>query len=197
MAGVDYKIKYLDLRSKFMKTAERMYRLGKEDGLKEGQMQAQQQQMQQQAEMEAMQAQQAGMGGEPQIDPETGEPMPPQEGMEPGMQEAMGPEEMAQMQEEGMDQEQGSELDQRINELESLVAKGEKPKVTDLRKAVIELAELRKSQKQMKSNHKKVTSSKQKGLVDSILKKWESEANKDSQTKELERIIQSEGIEIK
>jgi len=196
MAGVDYKIKYLDLRSKFMKTAERMYRLGKEDGLKEGQMQAQQQQMQQQAEMEAMQAQ-AGMGGEPQIDPQTGEPIPPQEGMDPGMEEAMSPDEMAQMQEEGMDQEQGSELDQRINELESLVAKGEKPKVTDLRKAVIELAELRKSQKQMKSNHKKVTSSKQKGLVDSILKKWEAEANKESQTKELEKIIQSEGIEIK
>ena len=32
--AVDYKIKYLDLRSKFMKTAERFYRLGKEDGLK-------------------------------------------------------------------------------------------------------------------------------------------------------------------
>jgi uncharacterized coiled-coil protein SlyX len=117
------------------------------------------------------------------------------------MEGEMSPEEMAAMQgEEGMEdmsEEQASELDQRIAELESLVAKGEKPKVTDLRKAVIELSDLRKSQKKMKSNHKKVTTSSQKNLVDGILKKWEDEANKDSVVDNLEKIIEQEGIELK
>jgi len=176
-----------------MKTAERMYRLGKEDGLKEGQMQAQQQQMEMQAQQEAAMA--AAQGG--QIDPETGQPIPPEAGMEPGMEGELPPEEMAAMQGEEMDEEQGSELDQRISELESLVAKGEKPKVTDLRKAIDEITSLRKSQKKMKPSHKKVTSSKQKDLVDGILKKWETEANKESVVDNLEKIIQKEGIEIK
>lgn len=200
MSSVDYKIKYLDLRAKFMKTAERMYRLGKEDGLKEGQLQAQQQQMQQQAEQAAMAAQGGMPGQEPQVDPQTGEPLPPQEGGMPGQEmapEDMSPEEMAQMQEEQMGEEQASELDQRINELEELVAKGEKPKVTDLRKAVMDLSDLRKNQKSMKPNHKKVISTKQKSLVDNILKKWEKEANKESTDKNLDKIIGSEDLEIK
>lgn len=191
--AVDYKMKYLDLRAKFMKTADRMYRLGKEDGLKEGQMQAQQQQAEMQAQQEAM------MNGQPQIDPETGQPIPPEAGgempMSPEEQAAMG----GEMPEEGMPMEegQGSELDERIGELESLVAKGEKPKVTDLRKVIIELAELRKNQKQLKPNHKKVVVSKQKDLVDNMLKKWEKEANKESVTENLESIIEAEGINLK
>ena len=179
--SVDYKMKYIDLRAKFMKTADRMYRLGKEDGLKEGQLQAQQQQMEQAAQEEAM------MNG--QVDPQTGQPMPPQEGEMP--MDGQPPEGME------MDQAQGSELDQRIGELESLVAKGEKPKVTDLRKVILELAGLRKSQKQLKPNHKKVVVSKQKDLVDGVLKKWEKEANSKSVTDNLEDIISAEGINLK
>lgn len=191
--AVDYKMKYLDLRAKFMKTSERMYRLGKEDGLKEGQMQAQQQQAEQAAQQEAM------MNGQPQIDPETGEPIPPEMGGQP-MEGEIPQEGMEGMPQEGMEGEmsegEGTELDQRIGELEQLVAKGEKPKVTDLRKVIIELAELRKSQKQLKPNHKKVVVSKQKDLVDNMLKKWEDEANKTSVTDNLEDIIESEGIEL-
>jgi len=191
--SVDYKMKYIDLRAKFMKTADRMYRLGKEDGLKEGQLQAQQQQMEQAAQEEAMMNgqvdPQTGQPIEPQIDPQTGQPMPPQEGEMP--MDGQPPEGME------MDQAQGSELDQRIGELESLVAKGEKPKVTDLRKVILELAGLRKSQKQLKPNHKKVVVSKQKDLVDGVLKKWEKEANSKSVTDNLEDIISAEGINLK
>ena len=98
-----------------------------------------------------------------------------------------------------MGQEGGSELDNAINELESLVAKGEKPKVTDLRKAVMNVVGIRKAQSnKLKSSHKKVVVSKQKDLVNSILKKWENEANsKKSVTADLEKIIQEEGIELK
>ena len=64
--AVDYKNKYLDLRSKFAKTTDRYYRAGYEEGLKKGEQQA----MQQQQEM--MQQQQAMEAG---VDPETGMPI--------------------------------------------------------------------------------------------------------------------------
>lgn len=195
--AVDYKQKYLDLRSKFAKSCDRYYRVGFEEGMKEGAQQAQQEAMQQQMMMQ-QQAQMAEQG----VDPETGEPIegaPPEEmgggappmGM-PGEQPPMAPEEMGEM-----SPEEGSELDQHIQELESLVSKGEKPKVTDLRKAVHALTDLRKSQKaKLKSNHKEVVTSKQKQIVDNILKKWEKEAESDSVTENLEEMISSEGIKL-
>lgn len=190
MAAVDYKQKYIDLRAKFAKTCDKYYRAGYEEGMKEGQMQAQQEQMMQQQQQEMI-----AQG----IDPETGQPIQGGAVDENGMPiEDQGAMEAAQegMAPEGMDEAQGSELDQHINELEGLVSKGEKPKVTDLRKAVKALASLRKSQKaKLKSNHKEVTVSKQKDLVNNMLKKWESEANK-SVTDNLEEIIASEGIKI-
>jgi len=187
MSAVDYKLKYIDLRSKFTKTCDKYYRAGYEEGMKEGQMAAQQEQMAMQQQQEAM-----AQG----IDPETGQPIPGMEGeqgMSMGDQGAMDEAQGAMMPGE----EEGSELDQHINELESLVQKGEKPKITDLRKAVIQLASLRKNQKaQLSANHKVVTVSAQKNLVDGMLKKWEKEANK-SIADNLEDIIQAEGIELK
>lgn len=189
MAGVDYKIKYLDLRSKFKESCDSYYRMGYEEGLREGEQQAQMQAIQEQKQMEAMQQQgidpETGQPMEPQVDPETGEVIEPAQGMEQGMDQEM------------MSEEEGSELDQQINELESLVQKGEKPKVTDIRKVVAEIASLRKNYKnKLKPSHKKVTKSKQKELVSDILKKWENEANKDSVTENLEEIISKEGIKI-
>lgn len=199
--AVDYKSKYLDLRQKFMKMCDRYYRMGMEEGLQQGQIQAQMEQMaQQQQEMAAQQA--AMQGGAPQIDPQTGEPIPPEQGGAP-MPEQGGegmPPEMAEMGEEPMPEgaEGGSELDAALGELEQLVAKGEKPKVTDIRKAAEKLLDIRKAQTaKMKPNHKKVVVSKQKDLVNGILKKWEDEANsKKSVTADLEKIIQEEGIEL-
>ena len=197
--AVDYKQKYLDLRQKFVKMCDRYYRIGMEEGLEKGQIQAQMEAMQQQQQQAAMAAQQAAMqgGGQPEIDPETGEPIPPQEGGEMPPEAAGMAEEP--MPPEAMGQEGGSELDSAINELESLVAKGEKPKVTDLRKAVMNVVGIRKAQStKLKPSHKKVVVSKQKDLVNSILKKWEDEANsKKSVTADLEKIIQEEGIELK
>jgi len=88
----------------------------------------------------------------------------------------------------------GSELDNHINELQSLVAKGEKPSVVDIRKVVDSLAGIRKSQKNafQKKTDKIIPA--QKKVVDSILKKWETENKKPSS--ELEAIIQEHGLKI-
>jgi hypothetical protein len=186
--SLDYKSKYIELRSKFIKTSERFYRLGMEEGLKQGQLQAQQEQMAMQQQQQEMMAQ--------GVDPETGQPMQPpmdENGMPMEDQQA----EMMQEDPEMMQEEQGSELDQHISELENLVKKGEKPGVVELRKAVKTITDLRKSQKaKMASNHKEVINSKQKDLVDNILKKWEKEANSDSISNNLEEIISSEGFKV-
>ena len=188
--SVDYKQKYIDLRSKFAKTCDAYYRTGYEEGIKEGQQQAQQEQMMMQQQQEMM-----AQG----IDPETGQPIEGASVDENGMSvDDQGAVNEAQTpMDEEMGEAEGSELDNHINELESLVQKGEKPKVTDLRKAVKALANLRKSQKaRMAPNHKKVVVSKQKELVNNILKKWETEANSKSVTENLENIIASEGIKL-
>lgn len=178
--SVDYKTKYLDIRSKLIRATDAAYRLGYEEGMKEGQQQAQQQAQQMQMEQQAMMQQQ--MGGQPGA-----------EGMSPEEQ-AMVEEQMAQEggAPEEMSEEQGSELDQSIAELESLVAKGEKPKVTDIRKAVIALTDLRKNQKK-RVNEQKSTSSAQRRVVSSLLKKWEDETK--SEYKDLEDIIKENGGE--
>lgn len=195
--AVDYKSKYIDLRSKFSKSCDRYYRLGYEEGMKEGQQQAQMEAMQQQMMMQ----QQAAAGGA--VDPETGMPIEGGAGGGDSMggmsqEEAMAAQGGMPM-EEGMDgmEEGGSELDQHINELETLVQKGEKPKVTDLRKAIEALSTFRKNKNKLKDNHKQVVVSKQKDFVSGILKKWESEANEKSVVENLEEIIASEGIKIK
>jgi hypothetical protein len=191
MAKPDYKVKYLDLRAKLLESTDVSYRLGYEDGLKEGQQAAQQQQMEQQM-MEQQQA--AAMGGAMPPGAEGGAPPPP------GMEGEMPPEEMgAQMPqaggEEDMGEAEGSELDQHIGELESMVQKGEKPLVSDLRKAVESLSTLRKSQKAKKSQKVQRVVSSQKSLVDNIMKKWENESKNVGEN--LESIIREHGIKIK
>ena len=89
---------------------------------------------------------------------------------------------------------QATELDQYINELEELVAKGEKPTVTDLRKTVTALADLRKSQKLKMKENKPAVISAQKSMVDNILKKWESELKLTSEN--LEERIKKEGLKL-
>lgn len=190
--AVDYKAKYIDLRSKFAKTTDRYYRTGYEAGIKEGEMQAQQQQMEEQQAQEMM-----AQG----IDPETGQPLQggavDENGIPVDDQGAMDEAQMGMEGAEGMEDGGGTELDQHIDELQGLVQKGEKPKVTDLRKAIESLADMRKSQKnQLKSNHKEVTVSKQKSFVDNMLKKWEKEASLKSVTENLEEIIEAEGIKL-
>lgn len=184
--SADYKQKYLDLRSKLMEVADTSFRLGFEQGMKEGMIQQMQQQMQQQAEQQAAMEQQMAQGQMP-----------------PGAEGEMSPEEQAMMEQQGgapmegapeeMGPEAASELDQHIEELESLVAKGEKPSVLSMRKAVEELVSLRKAQKEKMSKKMQATVTSQKKFVDGILKKWEEES-KDS-VSDLEKIIEQHEVE--
>lgn len=188
--AVDYKIKYIDLRSKFLEGTDTAYRLGYADGLKEGQMQAMQQQMQQQQQMEAQMAAQAqgqmppgAEGGEMPMPPGAEGEMPPEEAqMPPG---AEGEEPMG---------EEASELDNHIDELSQLVAKGEKPSIKEMRNVVSKLADLRKAQKSKYTKYSTKEASAQKKLVNSILKKWENESK--NVTEGLEEIIKENGLQI-
>ncbi len=183
---MDYKMKYLQIRSQLLEATDVAYRLGYEEGLKEAQMKQNSQQIQD------LQQQINGQR-QPQIDPQTGEPIPQegtlqegpqngmiQEGMSQGQQNQEVPIDQGNISPEGNIDEgtENSELDQHINELEGLVAKGEKPSVLSMRDAVIKLSELRKSQKeQFKRKHTQIQSS-QKVFIDGLLKKWENESKK-------------------
>ena len=173
----NYKVKYIDMRAKLLEATDVAYRLGYEEGLKEGEQVAQQKE----AEEAALQ-QQAAMGD-----------MPPEEGSMPSEEGSMPPEE-GSMPPEGIDEEAASELDDHIDQLHSLVAKGEKPKVTDLRKTIKSLTNLRKSQKDKWRKKTEKTTSSQKNLVDGILAKWEKESK--NVTENLENIIKEDGIKL-
>jgi len=193
MATIDYKAKYQEMRTRLLESTDVAYRLGFEQGMKEGQMQAQQQQM---ADMQAQQMAAQGLGpdGQPlQPGMEGGDPnaMPP--GGDPaamGVDPSMMQDPNAMPMEEG----QGGELDSKLAELQSLVEKGEKPKVLDLRKIVNELATVRKNQiNEFKNKNKKVESA-QRSLVKNIIKKWESESK--SVTDDLEDILSTDGLKL-
>ena len=158
--------------------------------MKEGKQAAEQQAM-----MEQQQAMAMAQGGG--IDPATGMPMegapPGEEGMMPG-EEGMMPGEEGMMPGEMPGEEAGSELDQHIGELEAMVSKGQKPSVMDLRKTVESLLHLRKSQKLELVKQTKDNTSGQKKLVDNILKKWEKDANKASDS--IEDIIKQSGVKL-
>ena len=98
MKNQDYKLKYNDLKLKFMDAVDVSYRLGVEYGLQQAQVQ-QAQQAQASAEQAAQAAQMGGQPGQPGQDPnaQPGQEMP------------------------GQEQSDGSELDQHISQLESMV----------------------------------------------------------------------------
>lgn len=204
---VDYRMKYKEMKAKMLESIDVSYRLGYEQGYKEATQEAQVAQMQQQMQ-QAQMMQQATMGG--QQDPSAmGQEVSPDQqaemmgqGASPeaqgGMSEVQGG--IPQMQgqevnpEEGMEGDQANELDQYLAELESMVAKGEKPNVLDLRKKVTEMSNLRKAQKdKMKSNRQQVVSA-QKSIVDGLIKKWT--AKTDETSEDIEKLIREKGIDI-
>jgi len=95
-----------------------------------------------------------------------------------------------QSQQEEIPNEQGSNLDSHIEELQSLVAKGQKPSVLNMRKAVNDLIDLRKTQKAKMQKQNQAVVSSQKKFIDNILKKWQDET-KDIATN-LEDIIKEQ-----
>lgn len=127
---IDWKSKYMELRSKYMNAIDVAFRLGHEEGAREAEMENLQMQVQEMEEQAAMAEQEAMMGEEPMVDEEG---MPIEEEMP--MEEGMEGEEM------GMEGE-GNELDDSINELESFV-KEEKFDVTQIMKSMHETGDVK------------------------------------------------------
>jgi hypothetical protein len=186
--SIDYKHRYQEILQKFLTATDTLYRVGFEEGLKEGRNQAMQQQMAaQQQQMAAMQGQMMG-GGQPPMEG-GGQPMSPEE---QAMMEAQAAQEQGMpqdaMMDEGMEQG-GSELDAKVAELEALLQKGEKPSYVALRKVVNEINELRKSR--TKKQEKIVTA--QRKVVEGLLKKWEVDVKDNT---DIEKMIREEGIKL-
>ena len=171
----EWKQKYYDLRSRYMNAIDLAFRLGVEQGLKEAEMQNMQMQLQQAQEQAAAAAQmppEADMPGGEALPPDQ---MPPEGGLEADAppEGEVGPEgEM--LDEEMMGEEEGGEdeLDQSIDELESYVRKGETPTLEKLAKSIHRVKDTKQkvdTQKSLNQNRK---------IVDGILKKWENESKK-------------------
>lgn len=190
----DYKMKYMELRSRFVSSLDVAFRLGYQKGQQDGQVQQlqQQQQMQQQQMAQMQQQMQPGMDQQsPQMD--QGSAM----GMDQGASDF-------QAQAGDMQQEQGvSEIEQGIQELEELLNKGEVDAASvksvlnllngSLHK-IMQSSTFKKSEhikrmnegkeifKQSAISHNKAIQAKseesqiiQKRIVGNILKKWEAE----------------------
>lgn len=91
---IDYKMKYKELKLKFKETVDLAFRLGIQEGMRQGELQ-----QAQQAQADAQAMQQAAIGGQPGEEGAPGQDMPGQ-----------GPSD-------------GSELDQHIGTLESMLQK--------------------------------------------------------------------------
>lgn len=192
MSNVDYKAKYLELRTRLLEATDVAYRTGYEQGMEKGQQAAQEQQM---AEMQAQQMAAQGLGPDGQPLQQGAEGQDPNAmGGDPAMQDPnMGGDPNA-MPMDDMGGEPGGELDSKLAELQELVSKGEKPKVLDLRKIVREIATVRKSQIENFKNKNKKVESAQRSLVKNILKKWDSESQ--SVTEDLEKILETDGLKL-
>lgn len=206
---INYKNKYLELRSKYMNDLDMAFRLGVEAGVQQAEKQqaldAQQEEMQRQQ----MEANGMGGGGE-----EGGQP--PQEGGEG----QPGQEGQSQQGAPGQPDQQGSELDQHINKLEGMLGSNPNP---EMKKTLDAITNLRKSQKlasDLKKNevaikgivkalHKpsfkvgvqaqhnltdgaKKAVSLQHKIVNDVMKAWGEEEDKAG--KDITKILQIEGL---
>lgn len=201
MADVNYKLKYMELKSKFINAIDTAFRLGMEQGMQQAQVQ---QAQQQQADAQAMQ--QAALQGQGQPGEDGGAP---DEGGDPGQE---GP---------TSENPQGSELDQHIDQLEQAMGKAEygTELYESLKKAVDGMKHaqmLRKNEaavraiaKNMKkpsllprrqmnerarknlNEHQKSTLEMQQQIVDDVFKHWDAEES-DVMGKVLE-IVGNEG----
>ncbi|HEY5236381.1 MAG TPA: hypothetical protein VIJ14_09405 [Rhabdochlamydiaceae bacterium] len=123
MKNQDYKLKYQDLKLKFMDAVDVSFRLGVEQGLQQAQVQASQQ-----AEAAAQQA--AAMGQQPG---------------QPGQED----EQSGDSGQFGQPQSDGSEMDQHISTLEGMLgsAKAGSPEQAQMQKSLDGLKSFRKSLK--------------------------------------------------
>jgi hypothetical protein len=157
---VDWKQKYMEIRSKYMNAIDTAFRLGVQEGQRIAEMENMQMQLQQAQQQAAAAAQAAAAQSMPGGMP--GEEMPPEEGGMPG--EEMPPEEGGMPGEE-MPPEEGDELGQSIDELEQYV-KSEPKKIY--------YAYLMKKTHVMTKRESENISKKQSKVAD-ILSKWEKQ----------------------
>jgi hypothetical protein len=232
MKMVNYKAKYDQLKLRFQESVDVAFRLGYEQGALATQNQQMQQQAQQVADQQAQQAQMAasGMGGDPsqggQPGQESGQPgQSGQESGQPGAQiqddsRGVGQQTGAAGAPQGMG---GSELDQRIGELEGLMAKSEygteqwetlNKSLASLKSIKVTL-DLKKNEQLIKSiganlkkplimsgrakhntpNHIKEAVSMQHKIVNELMDTWQKES--EGLPTEIGAILRSEGLSKK
>lgn len=142
-ASINYKNKYIELRSKYMADIDVAFRLGFEAGAQQAQ---QQQAMEakaqvQESEQRMAEAQTAGMNGQPGGPEEGGNLMeggqPGPEGNDPQGGQAPGGQQPTVA-------GQPSELDQHINKLEGMLGSGASP---EIQKSLQDIKSLRKKEK--------------------------------------------------
>lgn len=154
MLEINYKKKYLELRSKYISDLDMAFRLGME----QGQQQAQQQQaLEAQAQAQEMEQQQklaeAGGMGQPGQPGQSGQDgsQPPQAEGQPGQEAAPeAGQEGEQPPQAGMENPNGSELDQHISKLESMIggSKEQSPEQSmEIKKSLEAIKSLRKAEK--------------------------------------------------
>jgi hypothetical protein len=157
MSGeINWKQKYQELKSKYMNAVDMAFRLGVEEGLKQGQLDSANQQL---AQASAQQQDQAAAGGAEGADPSAGGGAG---GKLPGAKQnnngAAGVPDQGNGQDKAgapsiqpnpvSENPEGSELDQHIQKLESMIAKSEQFDVKDLKETINDLKSLQKSQKE-------------------------------------------------
>ena len=179
--GVDYKVKYEQLRSKYIQSMDEAFRLGYQQGMERGQVDAAQQQAQQaQEQAQQMQSQLGQAQGQPGQDQGA---LPPGVGEQPqdGQPQELGPDQV-----EGA--QAATELDAKIDELEqAMIGKSEGAELDLLKSLRKSAATLRKSfdastiklgtlASANLSAGDKQTLSRQQQIIDSCLQKWEDES---------------------
>lgn len=209
MAGeTNWKLKYTELKAKYMNAVDMAFRLGVEEGMKQSQVD--------QANQQAMQAQAGadGMGGDPSGGTNNnGAPGTPDQGGGADMSGAPSiqpkPVEGAPAPMAESEHPDGTELDQHIAKLESMIAKSESinpadliltvNKIQNLRKSMIQERELKKSAQAIpaiaralhkpqfkfgvQANHNLSSNAKaavtlQHQIVNEMMQKWETEEKK-------------------
>jgi len=187
-----YKKKYAELKAKWMESVDLAFRLGLEQGMQQAQLESMQQEQAMQAQQQEVAAAQGGQPGQP----------------------GQNPEEQAAPQENPM----GSELDQHLNELESMLGKSE-ISPDDLKKAINSVKslkqtiELKKSAQAIKGiaavlhkpafkmgkqathqldDNAKRTLTLQEQIVNDVFKSWDTKEQK--ATNGIQQILEIEGL---
>lgn len=200
-AAINYKSKYLELRSKYIADLDMAFRLGVEEGAKQAQ---QQQAMDAQAQAQEMEMQQQNIDA-------GGQEIQPNQPEQPGQEGAPSIDPSNQG---------GSELDQHISKLEGMLGSNPEPEIQkslqtiiSLRKSEKQAIEMKKSELAIKgiaralhkpafkigvqASHNLTDTAKkavslQHKIVNDVMKAWKEEESKAS--KDIKNILDVEGL---